>query len=228
MKRIPAPIFIFASMAFFFIRGAVFAAPVAYNDYSSFMADLPGPANILDFDDLAYGDPIADGQTLGGITFSYEFGGVTMMVVDDLYAPTTSSPNLLGANDGEVFLDGDNFTISFSPVRAVGMYFLSPDEMYDDDIVLSAGGGAASLNANMALFLGVDADNLPWHAYFLGIIDPDASFVSADVATIGGGYFVYNVDDIVTAAVPLPGALPLLVSGLAGLAWLRRKFAGKP
>jgi hypothetical protein len=54
--------------------------------------------------------------------------------------------------------------------------------------------------------------------FFLGVIDPDASFTSASLDTFGGGgAFAYNVDDIVTA-VPEPAALWLLaLSLIAGL-----------
>ena len=35
--------------------------------------------------------------------------------------------------------------------------------------------------------------------FFLGIVDDTNSFTSASVGTIGGGFFVYNVDDVITA-----------------------------
>ena len=46
--------------------------------------------------------------------------------------------------------------------------------------------------------------------YFLGLIDTTASFTSASVSTIGGGFFFYNVDDITTAVIPEPGTFALL------------------
>ena len=55
---------------------------MAYTDNTAFMADLPGPATTLDFDSLAVGTTIANGDTVGGITFNYDFGGVQMLVTD--------------------------------------------------------------------------------------------------------------------------------------------------
>jgi hypothetical protein len=56
--------------------------------------------------------------------------------------------------------------------------------------------------------------------FFLGVIDPGASFTSASLDTFGGGgAFAFNLDDVVTA-VPEPGTALML--GL-GLLILRRR-----
>lgn len=205
-----------------------FAITGGYTDYAQFLGDLPGPASVLDFDGMAYGDIIADGDTVAGITFSYDFGGVQMMVTDDLYWPTTSSPNLLGTDDGDMLQDGDDFDLSFAPASAIGMYFITADTMYDGDITLTAGGGSVGLVASDGTYLGSDVNGYDWYAYFLGIIDVDPmnAFTDASITTIGGGYFLYNVDDITTSApvVPEPATMLLLGSGLLALAGLRRKI----
>ena len=194
------------------------AALLTFTDQASFLAALPGPASTLDFDGLSAGSTIADGDTVDGITFNYNFGGVEMKV-SDAYA-TTSPTNFLGTTDLDILQDGDDFDLSFGSVNAIGMFFITADEMFDGDIALSAGGTSVGLNVADA---GTDLGDggIP---YFLGIIDDTNTFTTASITTIGGGFFLYNVDDITTAVVPLPGALWLFVSGLLGLIAVRKKF----
>jgi len=194
------------------------AALVTYTDQAAFMAALPGPASTLDFDSLAAGTTIANGDTIDGITFNYDFAGVQMQVVDVFN--TTSSPNFLGTNDADVLQDGDDFSLSFGATNAIGMFFITSDAMFDDDITLTAGGTSVGLFAADA---GADLGDggIP---YFLGIIDDMNTFTTADITTLGGGFYLYNIDDITTATVvPLPGALWLFGSGLAGLLAFRKR-----
>ena len=178
---------------------------------------------------MTYGDIIADGDTVEGITFNYDLGGVQMMVTDDFGGsyPTTSSPNLLGTDDGDMFQDGDGFELTFAPSYAIGMYFITADEMYDYDITLTAGGISVGLDVGAGEFLGTDDFSMEWYAYFLGIVDDTNAFSMASIITDGGPggpYFLYNVDDITTAApVPEPGTLLLICTGLMGLVYARRR-----
>ncbi len=132
------------------------ALTMADTDSAAFTAALPGPASTLDFDSEPTG-AIADGGTVGGITFNYTFGppppSAPQLAITDGAAfggggpfDTTSSPNFLGTTDGDVLLDGDNFDLSFAPANALGMFFItSPgDPMFDGDIMLSAGALTAS------------------------------------------------------------------------------------
>ena len=194
------------------------AALLTFTDQASFLAALPGPSSTLDFDSIAAGTTIGNGDTLDGITFNYNFGGVQMKV-SDAYE-TTSSPNFLGTTDADILQDGDDFDLSFGPVNAIGMLFITADTMFDNDITLSAGGTSAGLSVADA---GSDLGDggIP---FFLGIIDDTNTFTAASITTIGGGFFLYNVDDITTAVVPLPGALWLFISGLLGLIAVRKKI----
>ncbi|VAW60903.1 hypothetical protein MNBD_GAMMA10-2510 [hydrothermal vent metagenome] len=197
------------------------AALVTYTDQAAFMSALPGSANTLGFDNLAANTIITDGDSLEGITFNYNFGSVQMQVSDVF--DTTSPQGFLGTDDLDVFQDGDDFGLSFAPVNAVGMFFISADEMFNNDIILSAGGASVGLNTADA-GAGFGDGGVP---YFLGIIDDVNTFTTADIATIGGGFFLYNVDDITTATVvPLPAALWLFGSGLVGLVAISRKKLG--
>lgn len=208
--------FLFISLLFF-ITSTSHAALLTFTDQASFLAALPGPSNTLDFDSLSAGTTIANGETVEGITFNYNFGGVQMKVSNTY--DTTSSPNFLGTTDADILQDGDDFDLSFGPVNAIGMYFITADEMFDDDITLSAGGTSIGLSVADA---GTDVGDggIP---FFLGIIDDTNTFTTASITTIGGGFFLYNVDDITTSVVPLPGALWLFLSGLLGLFTVRKK-----
>ena len=128
--------------------GVSHATPMAYTDSAAFFGALPGPSTTLDFESLSDEEIIADGDTIEGITFFYDFGGVQMQVRDDY--DTTSPDNFLGTTDANVFQDGDDFDLSFAPINALGMFFLSADPMLDGDIELNAAGITASLDASMS------------------------------------------------------------------------------
>lgn len=218
------------------------AAPMAYTSSTAFFAALPSPAQILSFDTLTAGSLINSDDTLAGITFSYDFGvfdsgpnigqPLRLAVTDgDQFGgggpfDTTSSPNFLGTNDADVLQDGDEFSISFGPSTAIGMYFLSADTLFDDDITLDAAGETASLIAadvEQTLPDGTDV-------FFLGVIDAAQEFTSAEIKNIGGGFFLYNVDDIVTTSrsVSIPASWALLLCGSIALAVARRRNSRNP
>ena len=169
------------------------AEPIAYSNYAEFSAALPTEPKILDFDQLPAGMTIEDAATAGGITFQYDFNGLPMKVAQ-LYA-TTSAPNFLGTSDGGIFHDGDNFTLSFVPGSAIGLFFISADPLLDGDISITAGNMTANLVATDVHATLTDGSRV----YFLGIVDDEQGFSSANVEALAGGFFLYNVDDIITA-----------------------------
>ena len=217
-----------AALSILALAGATHAAPMIYTDRSSFDTAIFGmTASTLNFDSETAGTLIGDGDTLGGITFSYTTlagFGVTMKIVDA--ADTTSPANSLGTDDGDVFQGGDEFDLGFSPVNAIGMYFItSPDLIEDGDLTLSVGLTTANLAAGDLQDTLADGGQV----YFLGIVDAMSTFSMASVSG-SGPFFLFNVDDIVTAitsngvpAVPEPDMLALFGVGIAGLGYIRRR-----
>jgi hypothetical protein len=177
--------------------GVAQAEPKIYSSHADFAAALPARASILDFDGLSAGATIADAGTAEGITFRYDFEGLRMKVAH-IYA-TTSAPNFLGTNDGGVFHDGDDFSLSFLPGHAVGLYFISADPLIDGDLTVTAAGITAALDADDVQNTLADGSRV----YFLGIIDEQTPFEKADVVALAGGFFLYNIDDIITAPLQL-------------------------
>jgi hypothetical protein len=189
------------------ITGVVCAKPLSFSSEAEFAAALTASPAILDFDHLPAGTTIAPDSATGGITFQYDFNGLPMQVTH-LYA-TTSAPNFLGTGDGGMLHDGDDFTMSFAPATAIGLFFITADPLLDGDITIAAGGTTASLKSSDV------HDTLPdgSKVYFLGIIDNDSSFSSASVEALAGGFFLYNVDDIMTAPVTQRVAVGLASPG---------------
>lgn len=186
---------------------AASAEPRVFADQQKFTAALPTAPHILDFDEMPPGTTIADAATAGGIKFSYDFEGLAMKVAH-LYA-TTSSPNFLGTVDGGMFHDGDNFTLTFEPGSAIGLYFISADPLLDGDIKIIAGGATASLVARQVQQTLPDGSRV----YFLGVVDTAAPITQARVEALAGGFFLYNVDDIITAPLNATSVATTDVSG---------------
>ncbi len=218
-------VFFITAILFFLCSSQGFATPVAYTDYNDFMNELPGTASVLDFDNYYY-RTIDSGDSLEGITFSYNWGDMKMRTIfDDAFTSPVSS---LGTDS--YYLDYMiptplGFSLSFEPVNAIGMYFISPDNLWDYDLGINVEG-------NMAPEAWLDGDastktTYGYNAYFLGIIDDQNTFSRADISSwFSQRSFSYAVDDIITAkaaTVPEPSAMILFGCGLLGVAFLKRK-----
>ena len=182
---------------------------VTYTSQSDFLAALPGSGQFsgTDFDSLTAPFTIATGQSVDGITFNYDFGGVEMQVSDAF--PTTSGQNFLGTTDADVFLGGDDFNLGFDAQNAIGMNFISADALLDNDIQLTFGGATASLLSTAVEGNLSDGS----FVYFLGIIDTVNTFGTADISSILD-VIIFNVDDIQLASIPVPEPTTFTMFGI--------------
>ncbi len=126
-----------------------------------------------------------------------DFGGVQMAVTDGAQFGggdpfnTTSGSNVLGTDDADLLQSEDDFALTFGPTHAIGMFFISTDalgvNLLDSDIVLGAGGESAELDTSAIEQTLLDGSNV----FFLGIVDPMATFTSANVSSTCCGFFLF-------------------------------------
>lgn len=165
-----------------------------YVDRAAFLAALPGTAETVDFDGVASGTAVASGGVVGGVAFHYDYGGV-LLEVTGAY-PARSGANALGSTDAHVLQDGDNLDLAFAPRNALGLSIVTKEALEDGDLTLSAGGERVGIRAPAVEQVLADGSRV----YFLGVVDPDVAFTGATLLTAGGGWFFYNLDDVVLAA----------------------------
>ncbi len=209
------------SVALLLSLGGPVSHAAMFDTEAAFLAALTGTTSTLDFESQTSGTTISTGGSLGGLTFTYTIptgvGGDTMQVIDQF--DTTSGSNYLGLdNPDAAFFDGDTFTVSFDPnTTGVGLYLISSDPLLAGEVTLTTPQGGVSNTTN---FTTLGDGGL---AYFLGFTSSTA-FPAFTLASPGGGFFVFNIDDITTevAPVPAPSALLLFGSGLLGLLGYRR------
>ena len=201
------------------LTGSAVADLTAYTSQSAFLSALPGSALLsgTDFESCTPGEIISDGNSIDGITFNFSFGGPEMKI-SDAYT-TTSGSNFLGTTDFDVFVSGDGFSLGFGPQNAIGMHFITADNLVDNDISLDFGGITANLESLAIEDTLTDGSKV----YFLGIINTDAMFTTATVNSNGNALFFYNVDDIQLAAIPEPASAALVTLCAVGLAMKRRR-----
>lgn len=199
------------------------AATTFYDSQANYLNALGGTAiTTYDFDTLAAGTLIANGDTLNDATFSYSLGpsGNLSILVDNSFV-TTSPNNYLGTDDGSgAFVSGDRFTITFDQtMRAVGLYVISADQIFAGDFTITTNSGQSVSNATTPDIALIDGD-----AFFIGLIEDDFSLGFNSITLSSQDYgFLFNVDDITVSQVPLPTAVWFFVSGLLGLAGISRR-----
>jgi hypothetical protein len=198
-----------------------YASFSTFTDSTAFHTAISGySTSTLNFDNSIAGTTIANSGKLGGITFTYpalDALGISMQILDTFSA--TSGANYLGTDDGGAFLGGDGFQLGFAPINAIGMFFLSGDELEDDDISLSVTVASVTRQAFLSsVYESTLTDGS--FVYFLGLLDETNTFSNVDVASFNASY-EFNVDDITIATaastVPTPPVLWLLLVGLLPL-----------
>lgn len=219
-------------------------AGIVFTDQTDFLAALPGPAGVLNFDSLA-GGTVLSGSTQNvtggagtGILFPASIPDILdppntldlVVVADSGDNPTSSGLNSLGAVDPGNFntlVAGSIFSFGFSDeINAFGLNFITPDEMFDTDIQLHIGIDIAELLVSDAVSLGTFGGD-EYFAYFLGITT-DTGFTTASIEYAAGvdGFFLYNIDDITVATTPgnapAPGT-PVLLLGAGLLLQIARR-----
>lgn len=212
----------------------VSAAPVF--SLADFLAIAPGPVGTLDFEAIGPGTDLS-GTTqsvTGGLGTGIEFPAISFdfqgfptrfQVTQNIAGsnPTTSGRNSLGTDDSGNFnliSAGTSFSLQMSaPVNAFGMSFITPDELFDEDIRFSTLSATASLMAGQRWVVDV-VDGTTYYAYFLGLVSGE-SFTQVNVdygPAVSGVPFLYNIDDIRVATAPEPASLVLTLLALCGAA----------
>ncbi|SMP69085.1 PEP-CTERM protein-sorting domain-containing protein [Neorhodopirellula lusitana] len=192
---------------------------VTFTDRDAFDA-TGGTSSVIDFETTAL-DVVSSGDTISGVTFAYDFGGVSL-AVDDQF-DTTSGLRYLATDDGGVLQDGDDLNFSFLPAAGFGLFVVSADPLLDGDVTLTSGLVTAALEASSVQQTLADGSSV----WFMGLRSDDAETITSVVLEThgGGGSFLYNVDDVVVVsavAVPEPSSIMLL--GLVTFALVRCRF----
>ena len=178
------------------------AGGTGYLDRAGFMAAVSSlGANTVNenFDSFSDDALLPSGGGAAAVIFNYSLAGANIQVrsvSDAMTMDTPSQPNYAGTDDGGVFQDGDNITIaSKGPMfYALGLSISTADALQSGDIMLTANGHQVSLDAQAIQATLQDGAR----EYFLGIVDT-SGFTLADLTTIGGGYFVHTLDNVVVA-----------------------------
>jgi alpha-tubulin suppressor-like RCC1 family protein len=175
------------------------AAPAGYTQEAVYVARAPAPLNVRGFNDLPHGEIIASGATHAGITYFYSLYGVSLQIASGAetgYSTTTLDDRFLGTDDAYILQEGDSLTMAFAPSSAFGLHIITNDDVLDGDLALVGNGISVLLRAADVQQVLPDGSKV----YFLGIIDPEGSFTDAHLLTSGNGAFLFNLDEISTAA----------------------------
>jgi hypothetical protein len=116
-----------------------------------------------------------------------------------------------------------------NPIRSVSFIWGSPDNYNNLDIVLTTGGSAITINGADGRLQPVSGCIPPLGsttcfgrgAVFVTITADGSGFF--DSITFKSGQNAFEFANLTIAAVPVPASLPLLLAGLGGMAFLRRR-----
>jgi len=214
-----------SSKLHFLLAGLLVASPVAradsvLSDRNTFATAITGDATTLEnWDELPAGTVIT---VRNGVTYTPGNSGDQALVTDANFP--LSSPNTLGAVNAGFFDVGETMTFTFAmPVNVFGINFTT-----------LATGAAYELTTNTGSIAFSALDVYPGQSFgeFAGLITT-ADFTSITITPLSdpgceGAACAYASDDLTygssTPAVPEPGSLLLLASGLAACAFFKRRL----
>ncbi|MDR3619416.1 MAG: hypothetical protein P4L85_08705 [Paludisphaera borealis] len=188
------------------------AAVTTYTSSAAFTAGLGGLAVATEnYSGFTAGNVINAGDSFNGLTYSAFTAGPSGTLlggdITSLYN-SFSGLSLGGRQSGgaQFFFGGDSFTVTFAtPVNALGIFFNVNPNSGNYGISTSVGNavtGSAGYDTSTFVFAGLISTT---------------SFSSATIYSTDARLGVYNIPEIVTAAVPEPSALAMGLLGMVSM-----------
>ena len=188
-----------------------------------FLIILPAQAATISFDDMTAGDMSPSFVTPQG----YEFANLGFGYLGPTVEPSSPSNNSLYFNGPDWFpaITMTNFSNQPFSLQQLDVFFFTPgnDGLYDQyaqDVVIRAEDASGALIAEKTVLYseGFGWRTVSFDSAWSGISSLKLGWSVVDAYSATAAY-----DNIVVTAVPIPAAVWLFGSALAGLGWMRRK-----